>query len=239
MDMPLCQNLGEQMEKQQMTKPDIYKVIIIGAGGHGQVVLDILRNITDCDRYDIIGFLDDNRALEGMTISGVKVLGKTDKLNIIDHDAVFIAVGENKARAEIYRKLKSQSENIISIIHSDAVVSEDVEVGNGVMIGPGVVVNTGSIIKDNVILNTSCSVDHHCQIDDHVHIAPGVHLGGEVIIGEGSLIGVGSSVIPQTNVGKWCIVGAGAVVQNHIEDGVLVAGVPAVKIRELTEEDML
>lgn len=49
----------------------------------------------------------------------------------------------------------------------------------------------------------------------------------KVTICENSFIGAGSIILPGTTIGKWCIVGAGAVVKGLIEDYAIVAGNPA------------
>lgn len=48
-----------------------------------------------------------------------------------------------------------------------------------------------------------------------------------VYIGAHSLIGAGAIVLPGTKIGKFCIIGAGAVVKGTIEDYSIVIGNPA------------
>jgi acetyltransferase-like isoleucine patch superfamily enzyme len=78
-----------------------------------------------------------------------------------------------------------------------------------------------------VIVNTGVIVEHDCVIDSHVHIAPGCCLAGAARVGEGSFLGIGCRILPGLSVGRWCVVGAGAVVIRDIEDNTTVAGVPA------------
>ncbi|MEM4721642.1 MAG: acetyltransferase [Candidatus Methanomethylicaceae archaeon] len=211
----------------------MYKVIIIGAGGHGQIVADIL--LQDYNRggtYKPIGFLDDDKNLIGKIILGLQVFGSISKLYKFNHDGVVVAIGENDTRARIFQELKKNKKQIVKAIHPSAVIASDVQLGEGVMICAGVIVNTGTIIGDNVILNTGCTVDHHNQIGNHVHLAPGVHLGGNVTIGDGTLVGIGSTVIPGRRIGEWSIIGAGSVVTNDIPPNTTAVGVPARVIKE-------
>ena len=53
-------------------------IVIVGAGGHGKVVLDILRA---ADQHRIVGFLDANTSLADTQIDGVKTsIHQTDYL---------------------------------------------------------------------------------------------------------------------------------------------------------------
>lgn len=57
-----------------------------------------------------------------------------------------------------------------------------------------------------------------------------------VFIGENSFIGAGAIVLPGTRIGKWCIIGAGAVVKGIVEDFSIMAGNPAKKIGLTNQE---
>lgn len=104
-------------------------------------------------------------------------------------------------------------------------IEEDVEIGNNTTIDRGV-------LKDTVLRRNS-------KIDNLVHIAHGVDVGenamviansmvaGSVNIGANSWIAPSSSIINGKNVGKDAIVGLGAVVVKHVEDGSVVVGNPA------------
>ena len=204
------------------------RVIILGAGGHAQVVADILWRMADAGA-DIapVAYLDDNPALKGQAFLGVPVLGGTAVLPTVPHDAVIIAIGNNAVRQRLYETLQAAGEQFVIARHPTAVIAPDVQIGPSCMICANVVINTGSIIGANVILNTSCTVDHHNQIEDHVHIAPGAHLGGNVYIGEGTLVGIGATVMPQRQVGACSQIGAGAVVVHNLAAGITAVGIPA------------
>ena len=54
-----------------------------------------------------------------------------------------------------------------------------------------------------------------------------LHSKGPVSIGDGTWIGIGVSILPNVNIGKNCVVGAGSVVNHDVPDYAIVAGVPA------------
>jgi sugar O-acyltransferase (sialic acid O-acetyltransferase NeuD family) len=210
------------------------RVLILGAGGHGQVVADILLCARQRRGDDLLpmGFLDDDRNLWGQEFLGLPVSGGLAQLDCIEHDAVIVAIGDNAVRARVFVWSLRKGEHLANAVHPTAFLASGVTLGSGVVIAPGVVVNTGTRIGDNVILNTSSSIDHHCSVGDHVHIAPGGHLGGAVRVGEGALLGIGVSVIPCMKVGVWAIVGAGSVVVRDVPAHVTVIGSPARVIKE-------
>jgi sugar O-acyltransferase (sialic acid O-acetyltransferase NeuD family) len=205
------------------------KVLIIGAGGHGQVIADIFLaglkngNITP----QPVGFLDDNLALQQQVFLGLPILGAITQLSAITHDAVIVAIGDNRTRQKIFRTLHHQNEHFAIAIHPTAIIGAEVKIGAGTMICAGVVVNPGAHLGQGVILNTGCTIDHHNRVGDYAHIGPGVHLGGDVEIDEGALIGIGATVMPQRRVGAWSVVGAGAVVTKDIPAYATVVGIPA------------
>ncbi|NOZ70958.1 MAG: acetyltransferase [Chloroflexi bacterium] len=216
------------------------RVVLVGAGGHAQVVADILLRMREAG-IDLtpIGYVDDDPALGNHMRLGLPVLGKIADLSRIEHDAIIVAIGKNDTRRRLFLAFQAQGERFVTACHPRAVIAPDVKVGPGSMICAGAIVNTGSIIGANVILNTGSTVDHHNIIADHVHIAPGVHLGGEVRVGEGALLGIGTTVMPRHQVGQWSTVGAGALVHSDLPDNVIAVGIPARVIRHIPENEGL
>ena len=203
-------------------------VVIIGAGGHAQVVADILLCAREAgDPVSPTGYLDDDLALAGQYRYGLPVLGTLLDLPHISHDAVIVAIGDNQVRRRVFDRLLSAHEELVVARHPKAIVARDVVIGAGTVICAGVVVNPGSLIGADVILNTASSVDHHNRIGDHAHVAPGAHLGGGVTVGEGALVGIGATVLPGAVVGAWSIVGGGACVIGAVCPGSVVVGIPA------------
>lgn len=207
------------------------RVLILGAGDHGQVVADsLLQSMARSQNIEPIGYLDDDPSLLGKKYLGLPVLGTIAQRDKFTHEAVIVAIGQNSIRSRIFHEL--EQECFINAVHPSAILAPDVQLGVGVAIMAGVVVNTGTSIGDNAILNTSCSVDHHGQIGRHAHLAPGVHLGGRVTVGQGALLGVGAAVIPGQRIGDWSVIGASSCVISTIPGGVTAVGVPAKVIKE-------
>ena len=201
-------------------------VLIIGAGGHGKVVLDILRAE---GRFRPVAFLDADTTLSGSQVHGLPVLGQVNLLPKLRQKAqgAIVAIGDNRARAGHVEMLRQQGWEVANAVHPSAVISPTARLGVNVVIAAGAVVGPDAEIGDGVIINTSAVVDHECQIAASVHICPAAALGGRVRIGEQAFIGLGSRIIQCLTIGCQSIVGAGAVVLEDVPDYATVVGVPA------------
>lgn len=204
------------------------KIVVVGAGGHGLVVVDILRAATTAGSVDeVIAVVDSDASKVGMSLQGIRVMGSLEELVRIDHDSIICAIGGNESRRSATERLRDRGEAFATAIHPRTVVAEGVGLGEGTMVCAGVILNPEVEVGSHTILNTACTLDHHCRVGSYVHIAPGAHLGGNCTVGELALIGLGASVLPGRTIGTGAIVGAGAVVVEDVAPGATVVGNPA------------
>jgi UDP-perosamine 4-acetyltransferase len=211
------------------------EVVIIGAGGHGRVVLDILRA---AGQHKAIGFIDADPQLAGTGIGGLSVLGQANllpKLRAQKVKGAIIAVGDNRARRSYAKKLIEQGFELVNAIHPKSVISETARLGKNIVVAAGAVVGTDSIVGDHVIINTSAIVDHECEIGQAAHICPGAALAGRVRVGEEAFIGLGCRIIQCVTIGPQAVVGAGAVIIEDVPEGATVVGVPGRIIKAANE----
>jgi sugar O-acyltransferase (sialic acid O-acetyltransferase NeuD family) len=198
------------------------KLVIIGAGGHGQTVADAAI----AAGFELLGFLDDDCSLLGRELLGVNVLGPIKAANDIDARCV-VAIGDNRFRKRVVDLLGFPTQRYAAVIHPRATVSPYAEVLPGAMLLAGAIVGLQAVVGSHSIINHASSIDHHGTVGDFVHVAPGCHAGGNVYIGDGAFLGIGVSVVPGVTVGKWATVGAGSVVLHDVPEETVVAGVPA------------
>jgi sugar O-acyltransferase (sialic acid O-acetyltransferase NeuD family) len=208
------------------TETNVPEVIILGASGHGKVVLCTLRSAG----FRVYGFLDDNFTLFQSKFSGHLVHGPLNNVLDFDQPVGVIAIGENTTRKKIATFYPSVA--WVSPVHRSAHVEQTVYIGQGTVIFAGAVVQMDARIGDHCIINTGATVDHDCQIGDFVHVGPGVNISGNVSIGELSWIGIGSQVIQGISIGSNTIIGAGSTVLHNIPDNVIAYGTPARMIRK-------
>jgi len=213
-----------------------HRCLILGSGGHGRVVLDILRN---ADEHEVAGFVDSNPELTGRRVDGVKVLGSPSDLNRLrrdcDADAAIVAIGDNGVRRALADQLDALGFVLINAIHPSANVARNATLGRNVVIAAGSLVCAHGQIGDSVILNTGSIVDHESLIGTATHICPGARLAGRVTVESGAFVGIGATVIQHIRVGYEAIIGAGAVVVEDVAPMSTVVGVPARQIKSRTE----
>lgn len=209
-------------------------VIIVGAGGHGRVVLDILRA---AGGHNPVGFIDADPQLAGQEIGGIPVLGQANLLPKLKSQKVkgaIVAIGDNHARRSYAKKLAAQGFELINAIHPRSVVSPTARLGTDLVVAAGAVIGTDAIIGGDTIINTCAVIDHECEIGQAVHVCPSAALAGRVRVGDEAFLGLGCNIIQCLTIGANAVIGAGAVVIRDVPDGVTVVGVPARVIQSRT-----
>lgn len=202
------------------------KVIVIGAGGHGKVIADIVIS----NGNTVKGFLDDSDDVQGRTVLGFPVLGKLSDYKKYSDCEFVIAVGNPKIRKKI---AESIDVNWHTAIHPRAVVSKlDTSVGEGTVIMANAVINPSAKTGKHCIINTGAVVEHDNILGDYVHISPNATLAGMVTVGDSTHIGAGACVKNNIRISDGCTVGAGAVVVRDITQSGIYVGVPAKRMDE-------
>lgn len=202
------------------------RLAFIGAGSHADAVFLIL----DKNRYKLVGYFDDKDINEH---DGFPVLGKIDDvegfLKSGKIDSVFVTIGDNEKRQEVFDTLCPEFYNsFINIISPTAIVlSKESIQGRGIFIGSGAFVGAKVSIADNTIVNTNSVVEHHTKIGSHVNIAPSVTINGICNIHDGCYLGSSSVLIQLIDVCPNTVIGAGAVVVKSIGQRGTYIGVPA------------
>jgi len=217
-----------------MTRDDA-PVILMGSGGHAKVIIDML-----VDRGDIRIAGCVTVDTDAADLLGLPILGNDDALGDLHASGlrhVFVAIGDNRVRAERMQHVRALGFTIVNAISRHAIVSARARLGQGVAIMPGAVINVDAVVEDGAIINTGATVDHDCRIGACAHIAPGAHLAGHVTVGTGTFLGVGTSVIPRRTIGAWSLIGAGSAVVHDIGDRVTAVGIPARVIKRHADAD--
>lgn len=213
--------------------------LIIGAGTYGEVYLAYLREAG----IEIVGFVDDNPDLQETFVKGMPVLGRiTDLEHLKDElkvEAVYCPIGKNKLRVKFLEYAKSLGYKTPCFIHSSVIMHSSVAIGEGVYILLGAKIMPYTVIDDYVMVSMNALIAHHNHLKKGTFISTGVNFGASITAHENAYIGIGATIMTGIhNLGKDCVVGAGAVVIRDVPDNAVVAGVPA-KIIKYNEADIL
>lgn len=196
-------------------------LFICCAGGLGREAVWTIERINKAAQqplWRVVGFADDDPAKASGNFEGYPLLGSIDKASRDYPGAsVFIAIGDNKLRAEIYRKLRGH--DFPAIIDPSAQVSPTTEFKHGTYVAAQAVVSVGTDLGKFVIVNARAGVGHDCTVGDFVQISPGVSISGNCKIGNNVLMGTNSCTAPHMTVGDDAVVCAGTPVLKDVEPG--------------------
>jgi acetyltransferase EpsM len=214
------------------------KVVIIGAGEYGRVILEIIRLE---GKFLPAGFIDDNPAALGKEIDGIKVIGGTKDLESLKAEGIeyfIVSVGSPKPREMLFNKCLEAGLQPINAIHPMACVSASARIEAGCVVEAFSVVAVYCLIHRGTFITQNCSVSHDCKIGEFSHLAPGCHMGGSVNIGRATLLGVGSAIAPHIEIGDNVIITPGTSVDRSLDSGSVMEGVPG-RIIGSTRRDRL
>jgi len=103
--------------------------------------------------------------------------------------------------------------------------------------GNTIEVGDGTNIQENAVV--------HVDSDAPARLGRNITVGHAAVVhgctvGDGSLIGIGATILSHARIGRFCLVGAGALVTERKEfpDRSLIIGSPARLVRELTDDEV-
>lgn len=208
------------------------QVVIVGAGGHGRVVREMLRAGGE---HQAIGFIDSVPALAGTQVAGLPVFGGANQLGRVRQQQkvrhAIVAIGDSRVRMRYARMLQEQGYELVNAIHPTASIAKTAVLGTNLVIAALAAICNEARIGDSCILNTGCVVDHECELDEAVHVCPKAALAGRVRVQEAAWIGIGATVIQCLSIGRHATLGAGAAVIRDVPEFATVVGVPGRVIR--------
>lgn len=195
----------------------IERLILVGAGGHGKVVLDALAQEGGAE----IGRIE--LADQQPTRHGAQLMGHVIQPIPVDDDLIsacfHIAIGNCTVRARLHNSLCRRGAEPRTIVHPAAYVATAARVGAGSFLAARAVIAPGTTLGEGVIVNHGAVIDHDCCIGAFSHIAPGATLCGGVRIGAKVFIGAGVTILPGINVGDGAILAAGATIFRNVAAG--------------------
>lgn len=196
-------------------------VLVLGAGGHARVLIDIL--ITQ--GRDIVGLVAP-QVSDVPEFVGLPQLKADDDVLSFAPNAIELvnAVGSlpkaNALRERLFTRFSGLGYVFTTVIAPSAVVSRFAHLEQGVQVLPGAIVN-GCTIGANSIINSGSIIEHDVQVGAQCHVAPGAVVCGDVILAERVHVGAGATIIQGLHVGTEAVIGAGSVVTRPVPAGTI------------------
>lgn len=204
------------------------RIVIVGAGGFGREVLDVIEAINAAGgSLDFVGFLDDGDVdHEQLRRRNAALLGPTSMLADIDA-AYVIGIGSGEVRRKLAATFDSMGVQAATLIHPVATIGGDSHLSPGCVVAAGARVTTNIRLGRHTQLHVNSTVGHDSVLEDYVSVYPGATVSGNVSLADGVTVGTGANVLPGINVGARAFVGAGAVVTCDVASDITVVGSPA------------
>ncbi len=157
------------------------KLLLVGAGGFGRVVLEHASKLYDC------AFVDDGNAKE---VDGAPVIGKTADIKKLygEYRLLLVTIGNNVLRQRIYAEATAIGYAFPNIVHSsvyisphahigvgnvilnNAVIQNNARLGNGCILNPGVELHHDSTVADCVLIYTNSVIRSLARVGDRAWI---------------------------------------------------------------------
>ena len=155
------------------------KLMILGAGGHGQVIYET-ASIAKTYIEGGIFFLDDRYSSTGDAIqrygtAQYQISGTCNSfISYVDSQTEFYpAFGDNELRLKWEEKIIKAGGKLATLIHPRACIARSVCVEEGSAVLANAIVNTGTRIGRGCIINIGAIIDHGCVISNGCHINSG------------------------------------------------------------------
>lgn len=203
-------------------------ILIIGAGGFGREVEEIIQAINRVKHvFNLLGFVDDNVESVEAVGSSSPIISKVSNISQFENVKFVIALGDPIARQNIANKVLDLGFSLQTIIHPSAVISPSAQIGSGVIVCPFAFIGTNSRVGNNVVFNVYSSLGHDSVVEEHCVLSPYAALTGNVHVGNSTFVGTGTLFSPGINIGEKSKISIGTVVTKDVEPGSLVMGNPS------------
>ncbi len=166
-------------------------------------------------------------------------LGNDDDYAPEPGDVFVIGIGDPHLRQKAFAKWKGRGAAFINLIHPFTTVPPGTRMGEANIIGYACFLSCDVAIGDANYLNGDITLGHDVTVGNANFFAPCCMALGEVRIGSRNSFGVRSIALPKAKIGNDNTIAPGAYVFKGCRDGCLMAGNPALNMREEDIEGIL
>ena len=182
------------------------KLLLVGAGGFGRVVLEHASALYNC------AFLDDGGAT---VVDGVPLIGKTSDMVSFypEYKLLLVTIGNNTLRERLYKEAASIGFSFPNIIHPSAYISPHANIGSGCVILNNAVVQNNAKCGDGCILNPGVELHHDSTIGSYCLIYTNSVVRSLTMVGDRVWIGSNVTITTSATVSDDTIIEDGKVIK--------------------------
>ncbi len=236
-------SLSEQLNQAESSLLKRYQMKALGDDSFSHLLQYELSTLLFGDLYGTLGYLFRKWSYKGLfkQVGGGAIFGK----GIVLRHPRKITLG-NQVALDDYVMLDASGAAEEGITIGDNVIISrncviqgkigGISIGSKTDIGCNTILSAsgGMSIGNSVLIAGNCYLGGGRYFTDRVDIPimeQGVYTRGRLTIADDVWLGAGAAVLDGVNIGKGCIIGAGAVVTKDLPDYAIAAGVPAKVIK--------
>ncbi len=177
------------------------KLLIVGAGGLGKMVMEAATENFECF------FVDDNYS-KGQLVCDTLVVGEIEDLKKLkeEYDFLIVAIGNNAFREKLTNEAIKLGFIIPNIINQTAYVSKYSQFGYGCIVLSNASIQNGAILKNGVVVTANVEIHHDALLNDY------------------ALVYSNSTIRTYANVGKRVKIGSNVTIKNStiVNDDIVI-----------------
>jgi acetyltransferase EpsM len=209
------------------------KLIIIGGQGSGEIAMSVFQEVNNItNEWLIEGFLNDI-VEPGKLLGKYKVLGPSEA--VVDyvnrgyyiHYALHFNAKNKEQRVKIFEEYNIPEEANATAIHPRAYIDPSTEIGYGCLICAQTATSFNTKINNFIHMYTNSFLGHDSELQNYSTQAAHSVIGARNIVQTGAHVGLNSTTKENIIIGKYSIVGMGAVVTKNVANYDIVVGNPA------------
>lgn len=205
-------------------------LVIVGAGGFGRELLEIVKNINSVNpTWNVLGFIDDNTEALDDKRCEYKIIGKISDWKVEEGQYFAMAIAKPAVKEKVAKSLLDRGAEFASIIHPNTRISESAKYGKGLVMYESSALGPDTELGDFVTL-LSTGIGHDAVIGDYSTISSHCGINGYVRLGKRAYVGSHACIVPSVRIGDDATVGIGSVVVRNVKAGTTVFGNPAKKL---------
>lgn len=226
-----------------MNPTDKKNILIYGSGMLGQQVYHLLKEYY-CDKWHILGFIDDIKAPGEVVIDTLLTVGGLDQLRQSgtygsQQVTLVMAIGYNRLdkKMQAYSNAKTYGYTFETVVHPKAFIEKSAHLGEGNIFLAGTVIDQHVVVGDINYFDISTTVGECSTIANANYIAAGATLAGFVQLGDSNFVGLDTTIVSYKKVGQRNFINAKSLVASDIDDDNQVIQVHQVRCMKLTRND--